>query len=534
MALDTDNNFKVLGASGEAIIATDYSIAESAHFQLMKVAFGSSAENIRVSDTDPLPVAVTNTPSVNVSTVAGTVGIAGNVGVFGIAGATLIGVTATNFGIRALTAGDPTAGLAPGADFVRVVGFSGGYPIGITGSNLGIRSLTAGTFISGTAHNGADFVRIVGVSGAFPIGVTAAGFDIRKLSTATDSVSVGNTVSVTSGDNTPFSATVTDGFQTRILRASTGGDATTSRGALQSAVNSVEDTVRVVGLSGAYPVSSLNIGLTNISDSTTRLPFHVDSTGALFVSLAAGTIGVTAQISGSAFILAGVSLANAAGATQTIQINGYTGSGAIPVGITARGFDIRPLSIGTDSLFAQTRVLSGPGLCGDEVGITGFVGNVMLSFNKSIATTSDPTLNRIKTDDINASLIKSGVDGLCAAVAALQTKIVTSDPSSTPTATSAIDVNVRRVDQPNGLTSGKVSAQSATATQLGSFALKSGIHIKSDLANTTSTVFIGHNGVTMNGYALFNGDQVFIETDNTNRIFLSATVAGASVYYIGT
>ena len=531
MALDTDNNFKVLGASGEAIVATDYSISEGAHLQVMKFAFGNSAENIRVSDTDPLPVTVTNTPSVNVSTVAGTVGIAGTVGVFGIAGTTLIGVTATNFGIRALTAGDPTIGLAPGADFVRVVGFSGGYPIGITGSNLGIRSLTAGNNTSGVSHIGADFVRVIGVSGAFPIGITAAGFDIRKLSTATDSVSVDNTVLVNYGTETPFSATIDDGFQTRVLRASTGGDPTTSKGSLSSAVNWVEDTVRVVGLSGAYPVPSLNIGLTNISDTTTRLPFRVDSTGALYVALAAGTIGVTAQISGADFRLTGISLASATAAAMTIQVNGYTGPGAIAIGVTATDFDIRNLTMETDSVFAQTRVLSGA--CGDEVGITGFAHNVMLTFNKTFATVDD-TMSRVMTDDINASFIKSGVDGLCAAFAALQNKIVTSDPSSAATATSAIDVNVRRVDQPTGLTSGKVSATSVSAAQLGSFALKSGIHIKSDLVNTTSTVFIGHNSTALNGYALFNGDQIFIETDNTNRIWISATVAGATVYYIGT
>jgi hypothetical protein len=102
----------------------------------------------------------------------------------------------------------------------------------------------------------------------------------------------------------------------------------------------------------------------------------------------------------------------------------------------------------------------------------------MLAFNKTFATV-DTTMNRVRTDDINASLIRTGVDGLCAAVAALQTKIITSDPTSASTATSAIDVNVRRVDQPNGITSGKIAAPSATATQLGTFALKSGIHIKS-------------------------------------------------------
>ena len=112
----------------------------------------------------------------------------------------------------------------------------------------------------------------------------------------------------------------------------------------------------------------MNMGLRAISNRNTRVPFHADDTGALYVNLASGTINVTAGISSSSFVLTGVSLAAAISSTQTIQVNGYTGSGAIAIGVTATDLDIRNLTVATDSVYAQTRVLTGA--CGDEVGIT--------------------------------------------------------------------------------------------------------------------------------------------------------------------
>jgi hypothetical protein len=93
-------------------------------------------------------------------------------------------------------------------------------------------------------------------------------------------------------------------------------------------------------------------------------------------------------------------------------------------------------------------------------------------------------------------------------------------------------VIVSEVAQPTGITSGKVSV-ATSATQMGTFTLQSGIHIKADLVNT-GTIFVGTNNTAQIGYPLFNGDQVFIETDNVNKIWLSASVAGSSAYFIGT
>lgn len=533
MANDTDNNFLVTGATQNANIATDYSATELSHFQVVKVSFGDiGAGGTRVTSSIGLPVAVVSSADINVTSITNPVTVSGSMAVYGINGATAIAVTASNFGIRALTAGDPTAATAAfSADFVRVVGYSGGWAVGVTATNFGIRALTAGNITSGITQAGADYVRVVGASGAYPIAVTTVAggsFDIRGLTYTKDSVSVFNTVGVSNGEGTPYNASTTSvGFQTRLLRASTGGIATTSSGALSSVLNTVEDTVRVVGLSGAYPISTVVHGLTSSTNPDSRIPLRVDDSGNLYVNLAAGTIGVTAQISGADFRLTGISLDSATAAAMTIQVNGYTGPGAIAIGVTATDFDIRNLSSATDSVYADTRVLTGA--CGDEVGITGSAWTIIEKFNTAITSPTDGG-NRLRTDDANGTDIKNGVNALGNTLSSIDGKI-----STDTTLGNGIKVSVVGVAQPTGITSGKVAASaSPTATQLGNFVLKSGIHIKSDLVNTTSTVFVGYDSVSTNGYALFNGDQIFIETDNTNKIWISASTAGSTVYYIGT
>ena len=536
MANDTDNNFLVTGATQNANIATDYSVADLSHFQVVKVSFGDiGAAGTRVTDSVGLPVAVVSSADINVTSITNPVTVSGSMAVYGINGATAIAVTASNFGIRALTAGDPTAATAAfSADFVRVVGYSGGWAVGVTATNFGIRALTAGNITSGITQEGADYVRVVGASGAYPIAVTTvagASFNIRGLTYSTDSVSVFNTVSVTNDSTSdPYDATKSGkGFQTRILRASTGSDPTTSQSALNAVLNSVEDTVRVVGLSGAYPISTVVHGLTSSTNLNSRIPLRVDDSGNLYVNLAAGTIGVTAQISGADFRLTGICLASATAAAMTIQVNGYTGPGAIAIGVTATDFDIRNLTAATDSVYANTRVLSGA--CGDEVGITGSAWTIIEKFNTAI--TSPEGGNRLRTDDANGTDIKNGVNALGNTLSSIDTKIITDTALG-----GGIKVSVVGVAQPTGITSGKIAPpiNSSSATQLSANTLQSGVHFKSDLVNTSGTIFIGSGTAVTggNGYPLYNGDQIFIETDNTDKIFISATAAGLTLYYIGT
>jgi len=539
MALDTNNNFVVAGYTGEANVATDFSLSETSHFQVVKMAYGSTAEEIRVTDSTPLPVDIINTPSVT-ATVSGSVSVTNNVAVHGIVGATAVGVTASDFDIRNLTAGTVTVGdpSTSTIDMVRVVGYSGGYPVGVTASDFDIRNLTAGTVTVGDPSTATvDIVRVVGYSGGFPIGITAVDLDIRSLTFSSDSVRVLGGVTVSNGQGDPFIATLTSGFQTRLLRATKSANPETNYATLVGTIASdatLEDTVRVVGLSGAYPVDVALIGFTNINNRSTRLPLNVDNTGALYVNLASGTIGVTATISGSNFTLVGVSLADATAAKETVQIRGYTGPGAIPIGVTATDLDIRSLTFGTDSVYAETRFLGSCGSVKDLVDFNGTAGTAINKLNLSFTTVREDAEYRVKTDDAQAEVIKGTVGEISSSIA----KIDGNFTGVLNNAKSAVKVEVTSVAQPTGLTSGWVNATVGSVTQLtaNSTTLKSGVHLKTSLNNATSVIYVQSSGAQAagRGYPLFNGDQIFIELDDLNKIWLSAETAGGTLYYIAS
>lgn len=536
-----DDNLTINPGTGGAVVATDY--YNDSHFQVVKIAFGNTGEATRVNSSTGLPVnLVTSGANVNTSITsigAGLkVGINGNVAVFGVAGATAVGVTASDLDIRSLTAGDPSAGLASGADFVRVVGLSGAWPVGVTATNLGIRALTAGDPTAAGAA-GQDTVRIVGYSGGWPIGVTAVDLDIRSLTYGSDSVSVLNTISVQNGSGSPFSTTITDGFQTRLLRATSLAEPQNTSGGLIALVSSTEDTVRVVGLSGAWPVNTFAHGLTNINNYNTKLPLLVDSSGALAVYLASGSISVTADV-GSLSIgdvtMSGISLAYPTGLSKTIPIVGYTGSDAVPVAVTG---SVNIMGLGLTHLNdIKNNTMRVLGASGDYIGITGDVRDKILTMEFVVAGGN----NYLKTFDTNSANNLATLGGIQSSASSLATALTqTSAPSTlitTDTVTNTgnlLKVDVKRISQPTGGTSGRIAAPLTPATQMGTSTLQSGIHFKSDLSNS-GIVFVGFNSQVSSqiGFPLYAGDQIFIETDNLNKMFVASTVSGSTVYFIGT
>jgi hypothetical protein len=524
MAYDTDNNVAVSGFSGEAVIATDYSAAEGNHFQVMKIAYGATGEGgTRVTSSNGLPVAIVNTPSVAVSSVSGSVTVTGTVSVNTHA------VTATDLDIRSLTAGDPTTAGAITQDVVRVVGYSGGWAVGVTATNFGIRTLTAGDPATAGAA-GQDVVRIVGYSGGWAVGVTATDLDIRSLTYGSDSVSVLNTVTVQS--LTSPVADSTSGFPIRLMRASTGASPYANGLSLRTdTATNAEDTVRVVGLSGAYPVAVFSHGLTNINNYNTKVPFNVDNTGALFVNLASGTISVTADV-GSINIgdvtISGVSLGVASTSAGALQIHGYNGSGAVLVGVSG--------NVGiTGSAYTQlttintntARVL---GASGDYVGLTGEARTALNSLKF--------TGENLKTQDASTVAINSAVSTINTNIGTIEDILTSTTVANSLVTANGLKVDIKAIVQPTGGTANKVaiaSGAAGTSTIFSSVALSSGVHFRSDL-NNTGTIFIGFSTAvsSQGGFPLYNGDQIFIETDNLNRIHAWSTIAGATLYYIGT
>lgn len=547
MAFDTDNNFIVSGTTADAQVATDF--VDSAHHQVMKVAFGDSSTATRVTTSTGLPVNVVNA-SIAVS---GTVGL--NSGTTVNINVPTAGITvqagASGLSIRTLSAG--TAGYTAGiyntgsTDMVAVVGISGGYPVTVKGTSFDIRLLTAGTagYTSGVYRSGStDVVAVVGLTNGYPVNVRGTSFDIRLLTAgtagytqgiyntgSTDVVAVvgligGYPVNIAYGPTGPYDVTdphtdVDGGMPTRILRASTGAEPKTTKSALEGVLSSVEDTVRVVGLSGAYPVRSLAMGLSAATGSP--IAFKVNDDGALSVVLDAGTIGVTAEITGFAIgdiVLVGVSAPAATEASQVLQVMGYTGSGTIPIEIT-----------GTANIGNTVSVTGSVSI--DNASIT--VTNTALT-DMSFATIDENMHLRVNDPSLTTTL--TGINTGLNSISTDTGDLVTAFGSASLLTNGSIKVAVQSIAQPTGITSGKIAVPATTspAATFADKALQSGVHFKSDLSNTTATIFIGSDaGVTNgNGYPLYNGDQIFIETDNMNRIYVSSTVAGATLYYIGT
>jgi len=353
-------------------------------------------------------------------------------------------------------------------------------------------------------------------------------------------VSVLNTVNIDYTVDSPYSVSIADGFPTRLLRATKSADPSGDFPTLNANISisgNVEDTVRVVGLSGAWPVNTFAHGLTNINNYDTKLPMLVDASGALAVYLASGSISVTADV-GSLSIgdvtMSGISLAYPTGLSKTIPIVGYTGSDAVPVAVTGSvnimGMGLTHLN---DISVNTARVL---GASGDYIGIT---GDVRDKINDIEFTTGPSGLKYLQVFDLNSSAINTSATTVAADSTAIKNIFQATSASPNKLASqvdgvNAVNVDVKRIAQPTGGTSGRIAAPSG-GTQMGSLNLESGIHFKSDLSNS-GVVFVGFNNQvsTQIGFPLYAGDQIFIETNNLNNMYVSSTINGATVYFIGT
>lgn len=491
----TDNNLTINPGTGGAVVATDY--VDSSHFQVMKLAFGNSGDAVRVETGVGLPVdlqdASVNAVLTSVNSGVG-IDVRNNIGIYGVAGATLVGVTATDLDIRSLTFG---------SDSISVLN-----TVGVTATDLDIRSLTFTT----------DSVSVLNT-----VGVTATDLDIRSLTFGSDSVSVLNDVNVLS-KTSPFVDGIATGMATRLLRATTGGTPSPVPALVQSATSSnAEDTVRVVGLSGSYPVDVVFMGLTGAGRETRR-PVALDSTGAVYVNLVTGSVGVTAIVDSIEYLkIDGLSFGTdlPTSRSQVMPVHGYTGDDMVAITITGADLDIRSLNAATDSVTAVIRVL---GASGDYVAITGDPG------------TNLGKLSFVTFGNNNALQVTDSGLGVVTSNQAAQTAFINTISSnlSNVISNNQLKVNIEAIAQPTGGTCGALAVTTGS-TNLGTSTLQSGIHFRSKLENT-GVIFIGFNSQVTSGvgFPLYNGDQIFIETDNLNKIFVSSDTAGSTLYFIGT
>jgi hypothetical protein len=193
----TSDNYTIVTSGTTYTIASDYvkpsGAGETAHHQIVKVAYGANDTVNYVSNSAPLPVGLCGSwtrydylsSSGYYSLATSLVGIGVTLAIAGIANATAVGITVgtinvsgTSFSIRNLYGGT-TSGTTTGTDYVGVQGIVSGYPVGITTSSS--LPVTVSSFSN---------LGVFGVSGATAVGVTFGTVSIRGLTSNSDSVTV--------------------------------------------------------------------------------------------------------------------------------------------------------------------------------------------------------------------------------------------------------------------------------------------------------------------------------------------------------
>ena len=204
----TSDNYTIVTSGTTYTIASDYvkpvGAGETAHHQIVKIAYGANDTVTYVSGSAPMPVGLCGSwgkyeylaPSGYYSLATTIVGITGtSLTVVGVSGGEAVGITvgtltvaATDLDVRTLYGGD-SSGSTSGADYVGVQGIASGYPIGITVSAA--LPVTVSSFSN---------LGIFGVTGATAVYVQASNFSIRGITAATDNITVygGGTASTVS------------------------------------------------------------------------------------------------------------------------------------------------------------------------------------------------------------------------------------------------------------------------------------------------------------------------------------------------
>jgi hypothetical protein len=168
---DTNNNIIITTYNSTAVLATEYATSGEglslAHLPLYKIAWGSSGEGKRVSETYPLPVQILGVTSnylgVTFGPITGSVNVSNTTNGFLVVGGPS-GTIPTNY--KAI----PVTGYVQGA--------TNGILLGVTGN---VKIL--------------DTTTIQGVSGGYAVGVTGG----RHLKSGTDSVTVTGYVGICGG-----------------------------------------------------------------------------------------------------------------------------------------------------------------------------------------------------------------------------------------------------------------------------------------------------------------------------------------------
>jgi len=548
----TSDNFQIVTSGTTYTIASDFvkpTGGETAHFQLMKVAYGADNTANYVSNSTPLPVGLCGSwtryeylaSSGYYSLAATIVGITGtSLTVVGVSGGQAVGITvgtlavaSTDLDIRNLYGGmiGSTLGLTASIDYVAVQGLSGGFPVGITTS--GSLPVTVSSFSN---------LGVFGVSGATAVGVTFGTVNIRGLTANSDSivvfgggtassVSVGlfgfesagaNTVPIhTTGNALNVNiSTITSGvtvaatnLDIRDLSSSTDSVTVVGQGALDNAASPLKTVPTYV--TGLLPNGSLaQVGATtgagwcgaaiNVSLVNSGITFTV-SASATFSSIVGVTAAYSASlpVQGSNQAQYGVWVAGDT-ANGPVIVKGYSG-GFMPIELanldtptSTVNATIAQVKTNTDFLIAAKKALYDPTV---SVGALDFTDSLSIySLVKNAVNTQLQTLaNTVSSGSVSVAIDSYATQPSFMArtnVAGYAPKNLTEYNSAAGyTCSTGVRLKVSRI------------ATGANASQNEFMCVIS----------EADAIMYGSTAGTAS-YVLYHGDELFLEVDNINKI----------------
>ena len=548
----TSDNYEIITDGITYTIASDYvkpASGSTAHFQVVKVAYGIDDTVNPVSADYPMPVGVCGPisyydyPNDGYSTITTTIvdtinpiTVETDAGSpLGITVGSLI-VTATALDVRALAGGD-SLGTQTG-DYLAIQGLSGGYPVGITVSSA---IPVTGSFSLGTNDFG-----VYGISGATAIGVTFSSVSIRGLTATSDTVTVygGGTASTVSTGLFGFTGTAVapiyaDNNALNVNVKTFEGNITTtiSTGVTVSADNLdirnleyTTDTISVYGIGASDDASLVTVptyitarlgngnlyrvgGITGAGWCGAALNAYLVNSGISFtanVTLGAA-VGISQeynnpiQVAGSTFAVNGVWVAGDT-ANGPVIVKGYSG-GMLPVElqsttlVTELNFNnkVAQLKSNSDFLGAMKKALYdssvalGPFDYSDAHSIHTLIKNAVNNQIQTLANTvnSNGTIGvAIENYSMQPSFLARTVT-----VGNVAKNLTEYNGNAGYTCGSGVRIKVSRI------------ATGANASQ-------------NEFMCVISEADAGIYGATAGAYSysMYHGDELFLEIDNINKL----------------
>jgi len=581
----TSDNYDIVTSGTTYTIASDYvkpSGGETAHFQVMKLAYGADNSVFYTSGSSPLPVGLCGSwerydytaPSGYYSLTSTIVGITGtSIPVIGVSGGLavgvtfgVVGITASNLSIRALNGGTVgnTLGVAATTDYVAVQGICGAYPVGITVNSALPVSLSA------TSNVG-----IFGVSGATAVGVTFSTVSIRGLTAASDTVTVygGGTASTVSVGLFGFTGATAapiyaenNALNVNVKTFGTGISGVTVSAADLDIRNLdyTADTVTVVG-QGATDnatspkstvptyINALGIGgsllqvggVTGAGWSAAALNVYMVNSGITFTVSASATFssqinvlneGITAMfVQGTTTAVNGVWVTGSTnGDPVSVRIDGITGTGmqVHATGVTAAIAENTSIASGvknnTEFLAAVKKALYADSV---SVGANDFPDRSSL-----YTLVRDNVGNRLET--LTDAVIPNGVypstqDSI--AVTLVNEKQQTRFMARTGSATTTPQ-NLTAFNAAAGYTCANGIRIKASRIATGTNASQNEVMCVISEADAATVSGVTSASGLAKSYMMYHGDEMFFEVDNINklRVFYPAYSASFAPHNTGT